>query len=187
VRAGAGLLIHSPLMEQADQRAAQAREDEREADRARRERELREQEVAEQAAQDAFDGVQRHTVQEFLAQVDAADRRREQADQWRRDHGLPVADDPVAQPQLASAPWRPTRWELRRLKAEREAAAAATVATLADVTAVERKLSGEIVGVKAQVHAVSKRAEQDAGTSYRSSAPTQYTRYTPDGILGGPF
>jgi hypothetical protein len=79
VRAGAGLLIHSPMSD--ERREAQRREDEREAQQAEFEAELAKQAALERRWELQRQGVQPRTVAEVLAAAgaaaDRADRREE--------------------------------------------------------------------------------------------------------------
>jgi hypothetical protein len=141
IRAGAGLLVHSPISD--EWRERQRREDQREVAQATLEAEIQAQSVLEHRAELERRGVTATSVQDRLAAVAAADQREQRKHEKRLAMGLlPASNDYWGSDAAVDDPAPPQprldRWEVKQAVAEREAAAENTAATKADLGRLEQ-------------------------------------------------
>jgi hypothetical protein len=156
---GGGLVRHMPMSpERAEQ---QRREDEREAQQAAFEAQQREEAAIERRWELQRQGYQARSVLETAEAVHAM---------WDRGDARNERQRAQNQAAAGASSWRSMR---AQLAAERSRRTQAEYDRDAAIRSAEN------------AHAARRRAEQQ--TSYRSSSPQQYTRYTGGAILGGPY
>jgi hypothetical protein len=151
VRAGADLVIRSPLMSDEARAAEIKREEQREAERAELEAEARAEADAERVWELRRQGREPHTVGEFLAQVAAWDAAEQRKLAHRKELGLPVEDD--AAPPVQPLPPRLKRWEMEARQKAAKKKAAVTPATQADLS----ELAGKLGSLKSSVELLKRK------------------------------